>query len=166
MDFKKDILQAIGNTPIVRLNKVNRGVPGELYVKCEFMNPGGSIKDRIGAFILEHAEKEGKIKPGGTVVEATSGNTGVGLALAAAIKGYKAIFVMPDKMSEEKRAGLRAFGAKVVITPTGVAPDSPQSHYSVAARIARDTPNSFYSNQYHNLTNRDTHYKQTGPEIR
>ena len=165
MKLKNDILEAIGNTPIVRINKVNRGVPGELYAKCEFMNPGGSIKDRIGAYIIEQAERRGEIQPGGTIVEATSGNTGVGLALIAAIKGYKTIFVMPDKMSEEKRQNLRAMGAKVVITPTGVAPDSPQSHYSVAARIVRDTPNSFYSNQYHNLINRETHYKQTGPEI-
>lgn len=164
-DIKSDILQAIGNTPLVKLNKVNRGVEGELLAKCEFMNPGGSIKDRIGAYIIEDAERAGLIKPGGTVVEATSGNTGMGLALAAAIKGYKSIFVMPEKMSEEKRQNLRAFGAKVVITPTGVAPESPQSHYSVAARLAKETPNSFYSNQYHNLKNRETHYKQTGPEI-
>lgn len=149
----------------MRLNWVNRGVPGELYAKCEFMNPGGSIKDRIGFYILDEAERTGQIKPGGTVVEATSGNTGTGLAIAAAIKGYQSIFVLPDKMSEEKRQNLRAFGAKVVITPSGVAPDSPQSHYSVAARIAKETPNSFYANQYHNLDNRETHYKYTGPEI-
>lgn len=165
MEFKKDVLEAIGNTPLVRLNKVTRGVSGELYAKCEFMNPGGSIKDRIGIFMIEQAEREGKIKPGGTIVEATSGNTGMGLAIACAIKGYKSVFVMPDKMSEEKRQNLRAFGAKVVITPTGVAPDSPQSHYSVAARIARETPNSFHIDQYNNPNNRETHYRSTGPEI-
>lgn len=165
MEFKNDILEAIGNTPLVKLNRVARGVEGELFAKCEFMNPGGSIKDRIGAHIIQEAEREGLLKPGGTVVEATSGNTGIGLALAAAIRGYQTIFVMPDKMSEEKRQNLRAFGAKVVITPTGVPPESPQSHYSVAARLAKETPNSFYSNQYHNLKNRETHYRQTGPEL-
>jgi len=165
LEFKNNILEAIGNTPLVRLNKVTRGTAGDLYAKCEFMNPGGSIKDRIGAYIIEQAEKRGEIQPGGTIVEATSGNTGMGLAITAAIKGYKTIFVMPDKMSEEKRQNLRAFGAKVVITPTGVEPESPLSHYSTAARIAKETPNSFYSNQYHNLINRETHYMQTGPEI-
>ena len=165
MQIKNNILEAIGNTPLVRLNRVTRGIPGELYAKCEFMNPGGSIKDRIGMFMIEAAEKEGKLKPGGTIVEATSGNTGMGLAIAAAIKGYKTIFVMPDKMSEEKRQNLRAFGAKVVITPTGAAPDSPQSHYSVGARLAAETPNSFFMNQYSNLHNRETHYRSTGPEI-
>ena len=165
MQIKNNILEAIGNTPLVRLNRVTRGITGELYAKCEFMNPGGSIKDRIGMFMIEAAEKEGKLKPGGTIVEATSGNTGMGLAIAAAIKGYKTIFVMPDKMSEEKRQNLRAFGAKVVITPTGAAPDSPQSHYSVGARLAAETPNSFFMNQYSNLHNRETHYRSTGPEI-
>ncbi len=165
MELKANILEAIGNTPLVRLNKVTRGVAGELYAKCEFMNPGGSIKDRIGWYIIEQAEKSGQLKPGGTVVEATSGNTGMGLAITAAIKGYQSIFVMPEKMSEEKRQNLRAFGAKVIITPTGVSPDSPQSHYSVGARLARETPNSFYANQYHNPTNRETHYLYTGPEI-
>jgi cystathionine beta-synthase len=165
LKIKENILGAIGNTPLVRLNRVNRGVAGELYAKCEFMNPGGSIKDRIGFFILDEAERTGQLKPGGTVVEATSGNTGMGLAIAAAIKGYQSIFVLPDKMSEEKRQNLRAFGAKVVITPSGAAPDSPNSHYSVATRIAKETPNSYYANQYHNLTNRETHYRLTGPEI-
>ena len=163
--LKDNILEAVGNTPLVKLNKVTMGVPGELYAKCEFLNPGGSIKDRIGKYMIEQAEKKGLLKPGGTVVESTSGNTGMGLAITSAIKGYKTIFVMPDKMSEEKRQNLRAFGAKVVITPTGVAPDSPQSHYSVGARLARETPNSFYANQYDNTTNRDTHYHTTGPEI-
>lgn len=163
--FKENILEAIGNTPLVKLNKVTRGVPGELFAKCEFLNPGGSIKDRIGRFMIEAAEREGKIKPGGTIIEATSGNTGMGLAITAAIKGYQTVFVMPDKMSEEKRQNLRAFGAKVVITPTGVAPDSPHSHYSVGARLAKEIPNSLFMNQYSNLNNRETHYRFTGPEI-
>lgn len=165
MQLKNDILEAIGNTPLVRLNRVAKGVKGELYAKCEFLNPGGSIKDRIGKYMIEQAEKTGKLKPGGTVVEATSGNTGMGLAISAAIKGYNTIFVMPDKMSEEKRQNLRAFGARVVITPTGVAPDSPLSHYSTGARLAKETPNSFYASQYDNPDNRNTHYTNTGPEI-
>jgi cystathionine beta-synthase len=166
MEYRKNILEAIGNTPIVKLNKVvPADIKGQVFVKCEFLNPGGSIKDRIGLYMIEKAEKAGLLKPGGTVIEATSGNTGMGLALASAIKGYKCIFVMPSKMSEEKRQALRAFGAQVVITPSGVAPDSPESHYSVGARLAKETPNSFYSNQYHNLDNRETHYHWTGPEI-
>jgi len=164
-ELHQNILEAIGNTPIVRLNQVTRGVPGELFAKCEFMNPGGSIKDRIGFHMIEKAEKEGRIKPGGTIVEATSGNTGMGIAIAAAIKGYKTVFVMPDKMSEEKRQNLRAFGARVVMTPTGVPPESPYSHYSVAERIAKETPNAHFMNQYENLDNRETHYLTTGPEI-
>lgn len=163
--FKENILEAIGNTPLVKLNRVSKGVGGELYAKCEFLNPGGSIKDRIGRHMIEMAEKEGKLQPGGTVVEATSGNTGMGLAITAAIKGYKTVFVMPDKMSEEKRQGLRAFGAKVVMTPTGVEASSPHSHYSTAARIAKETPHAFFMNQYSNLNNRMTHYLTTGPEI-
>lgn len=165
MQLKNSILEAIGHTPLVKLSRVTRGIPGELFAKCEFLNPGGSIKDRIGLYMIEEAEKEGKIKPGGTIVEATSGNTGMGLAIAAAIKGYKTVFVMPDKMSEEKRQNLRAFGARVVITPTGVPPESPYSHYSVGARIARETPNGFFINQYSNLSNRETHYRFTAPEI-
>lgn len=164
-EFYQNILEAIGDTPIVKLNQVTRGVAGELYAKCEFMNPGGSIKDRIGFHMVEMAEQQGKIKPGGTIVEATSGNTGMGLAIAAAIKGYRTVFVMPDKMSEEKRQNLRAFGARVVMTPSGVSPDSPYSHYSVAERIAKETPNSYFMNQYENLSNRETHFKTTGPEI-
>ena len=165
MQLKNHILEAIGNTPLVKLGRLTRGLPGELYAKCEFMNPGGSIKDRIGVHMIEQAEKEGRLKPGGTIVEATSGNTGMGLAITAAIKGYKSVFVMPDKMSEEKRQNLRAFGAKVVITPTGVPADSPYSHYCTGARIAAETPNSFFINQYSNLHNRNTHYLSTGPEI-
>jgi cystathionine beta-synthase len=165
LQIRDNILDAIGNTPIVRLNKVSRGIQGELLAKCEFFNPGGSIKDRIGRTLIEEAERKGLLKPGGTIVEATSGNTGMGLAITAAVKGYNCIFVLPDKMSEEKRQNLRAFGARVVITPTGVPPESPLSHYSVAERLARETPNAYYTSQYHNTDNRDTHYRTTGPEI-
>ncbi len=163
--WKNNVLEAIGNTPLVRLNRVMDGVHGELYAKCEFMNPGGSVKDRIGRSMVEAAERSGKLKPGGTIIEATSGNTGVGLALAAAIKGYKTILVMPDKMSEEKRQNLRAVGAKVVITPTAVDHDSPESYYSVASRLEREIPNSFFIDQYSNRANVDEHYTRTGPEI-
>ena len=160
-----NILDTIGHTPIVRLNRVNKDFVGEFYCKLEFLNPGGSVKDRIGIYMIEDAEKKGILKPGGTIVEGTSGNTGVGLAIAASIKGYKTIFVMPDKMSEEKIRNLRAFGAKVIITPTAVEPDDPRSYYSVAKRISQETPNSFYANQYDNLSNQETHYLTTGPEI-
>ncbi len=135
-----NVLGAMGHTPLVRLGRVGRDLPVPLYAKLEFMNPGGSVKDRVGAFIIEQAEKRGELKPGGTIVESTSGNTGVGLAIAAALKGYKTIFVMPDKMSNEKILLLRAYGAKVVITPTAVAPDDPQSYYEVAKRYVRETP--------------------------
>ncbi|MBL4679881.1 MAG: pyridoxal-phosphate dependent enzyme [Pseudomonadales bacterium] len=160
-----NILGAIGNTPIVKLNRVTRNVDAEIYAKLEFMNPGGSIKDRIGYWLIEDAEKRGVLKPGGTIIEGTSGNTGVGLAIAAAIKGYQCIFVLPDKMSDEKIMNLRAFGAKVVVTPTAVEPDDPKSYYSVSKRLAKETPNSFYIDQYNNLANRDCHYQNTGPEI-
>lgn len=159
------ILAAIGGTPIVRLNRVAAHVASPIYVKCEFLNPGGSIKDRIGLAMLEAAEREGRISPGGTIIEATSGNTGMGLAVAAAVKGYRAIFVMPDKMSEEKIRSLRAFGATVVVTPTAVAPEDPRSYYSVARRLAQETPNAFYANQYTNAANPRAHYDSTGPEI-
>lgn len=160
-----NILEAIGNTPLVRLNRIGRGIPCPLYAKLEFLNPGGSVKDRIGLAMIDEAEQSGRLKPGGTVVESTSGNTGVGLAIACAIKGYKAIFVMPDKMSQEKIQLLRAFGAKVLITPTAVAPDDPRSYYSVANRIVAETPNSILANQYHNPENPRSHYLTTGPEI-
>src|SRR5258706_15495312 len=140
---KTNVLKTIGNTPIVQLNAVCRGLTSQFFVKLEYLNPGGSVKDRVGLHIIETAEKEGQIKSGGTIVEATSGNTGVGLAIAAAIKGYKCIFVMPDKMSQEKIQNLRAFGAKVVVTPTAVAPEDPRSYYSVAKRLVDETPNSF-----------------------
>jgi cystathionine beta-synthase len=165
MALHENVLQVIGNTPIVRLNRVAPGLPAQLYAKLEFMNPGGSIKDRIGWYMIEDAERRGNLKPGGTIVEGTSGNTGVGLAIAAAIKGYKCIFVLPDKMSNEKIRNLRAFGAKVIVTPTAVEPDDPRSYYQVSRRMARETPNAFYINQYDNLSNRECHYKHTGPEI-
>ena len=159
------ILGAIGKTPLVRLSRIGRDLPVPLYAKLEFMNPGGSVKDRVGAFIIEQAEKRGELKPGGTIVEATSGNTGVGLAIAAALKGYKTIFVMPDKMSNEKILLLRAYGAKVVITPTAVGPDDPRSYYEVAKKFARETPNAILANQYHNPDNPLTHELTTGPEL-
>jgi cystathionine beta-synthase len=161
----ENILEAIGWTPLVRLNRVGRGLPCPLYAKLEFMNPGGSVKDRIGPTMIAEAEKSGRLKPGGTVVESTSGNTGLALAIACAIKGYKAVFVMPDKMSQEKIQLLRAFGAKVVITPTAVAPEDPKSYYSVANRIVEETPNAILANQYHNPENPHSHYLTTGPEI-
>src|SRR5437667_12879478 len=161
----EDVVQAMGKTPLVKLNKVTRGIRAQMYAKLEFMNPGGSVKDRIGLAMIERAEREGTLRPGGTIVEGTSGNTGVGLAIAAAIKGYKCIFVMPDKMSEEKIRLLRAFGARVVITPTAVEPDDPRSYYNVSRRIAEETPNSFYANQYANPANPHAHYDSTGPEI-
>src|SRR5579864_2127856 len=160
----EDISKAIGDTPIVRLNRVAAGVPVEVYVKCEFLNPGGSHKDRLAANMLRRAE-EGGLAPGGTIVEATSGNTGASLALLAALRGYKCVFVMPDKMSQEKIAHLRAFGAKVVVCPTAVEPEDPHSYYSVAKRLAAETQNSFYANQYHNPANPEAHYLSTAPEI-
>ena len=159
------ILGAIGNTPLVKLGRIARDLPVPLYAKLEFMNPGGSVKDRVGANIVEQAEKRGELKKGGTIVEATSGNTGVGLAIAAALKGYKTIFVMPDKMSNEKILLLRAYGAKVVITPTAVAPEDPRSYYEVAKKFARETPNAILANQYHNPDNPFTHETTTGPEL-
>ncbi len=160
-----NVLGAMGNTPLVKLERIGRDLPVPLYAKLEFMNPGGSVKDRVGAYIIEQAEKRGEIKPAGTIVEATSGNTGVGLAIAAALKGYKTIFVMPDKMSNEKILLLRAYGAKVVITPTAVGPEDPRSYYEVAKKFARETPNAILANQYHNPDNPKTHEISTGPEL-
>lgn len=160
-----NILGAIGHTPLVRLSRVAHNISAPIYAKLENLNPGGSIKDRVGLYIVEQAERRGDLKPGGTVVEATSGNTGVGLAIAAALKGYKTIFVMPDKMSNEKILLLRAYGAKVVITPTAVPPEDPRSYYEVAKRFARETPNAVLANQYHNPDNPMTHELTTGPEI-
>ena len=164
---KADVTQVVGNTPIVKLNKIAAHLPPqiELYAKLEFMNPGGSVKDRIGVHMIDVAEREGKLKPGGTIIEATSGNTGMGLAMAAAVKGYKCIFVMADKQSEEKRIALRSVGAQVVICPTNVDADDPRSYYSVAKKLAEDTPNSFYAQQYWNPANPEAHFRTTGPEI-
>ena len=160
-----NILGTIGHTPLVSLSKLGRDLPVPLYAKLEFFNPGGSVKDRIGTTIIDAAESEGRLKPGGTVVEATSGNTGVGLAIVCAIRGYKCVFVMPDKMSQEKIQLLRAFGSKVVITPTAVAPEDPRSYYRVAERIAAETPNAILADQYRNPENPRSHYLTTGPEI-
>lgn len=161
----ENILQTIGWTPLVQLNRIGGDLNCKLYAKVEFFNPGGSVKDRIALNMIAEAERSGKLKPGGTVVEATSGNTGVGLAIVCALRGYKAVFVMPDKMSTEKIQLLRAFGAKVVITPTAVEPDDPRSYYSVSNRIVAETPNAILANQYHNLENPRSHYLTTGPEI-
>ncbi len=169
----ENVLSAIGNTPIVRLNKcVPKGTFAgsptarhEFFGKIEFFNPGGSVKDRIAMSIIEDAERSGQLKPGGTIVEATSGNTGVGLGLVGLLKGYKCVFVMPEKISEEKRAVLRAYGAKVVMTPSGLGPDDPASHYSVAKRIVKETPGAYLANQYHNPANVKVHYETTAPEM-
>ena len=160
-----DILQTIGRTPLVRLRRVGRDLACPIYAKVESFNPGGSVKDRIAVNMIEEAERSGKLQPGGTVVEATSGNTGLGLAMVCAKKGYRAVFVMPDKMSLEKIQLLRAFGARVVITPTAVAPEDPRSYYNVAKQIVSDTPNAVLANQYHNPENPRSHYQTTGPEI-
>jgi cystathionine beta-synthase len=165
MKYHEDILGTVGNTPLVRLNKVARDVKPIVLAKVEFFNPGGSVKDRMAIYMVEEAVRKGLLKPGGTIVENTSGNTGIGLALYAAVKGYSAIFTMPDKMSREKVRLLEAFGAKVVICPTAVPPDSPESYYEVAKRIARETPNAYMVNQYHNQDNVEAHYRTTGPEI-
>jgi cystathionine beta-synthase len=159
------VIDLVGSTPIVRLDRVSRDVPGEILAKLEFMNPGGSNKDRIGLAMIEAAERDGKLKPGGTIVEPTSGNTGVGLAIAAAQKGYRCIFVMPDKMSQEKISMLRGYGAEVVITPTAVDHDSPESYYSVSSRLAEEIPGGFKPDQYSNMSNPEAHYLTTGPEI-
>ncbi len=160
-----NVTEVVGATPLIRLNSVARDVPGTIYVKCEFMNPGGSVKDRIGLAMVDAAEREGALKPGGVIVEATSGNTGMALAMVAAIRGYRCIFTMPDKMSQEKVKLLRAFGAEVVIVPTAVPPDHPE-HYTVKAEtIARETPGAILANQFHNPANPQAHYETTGPEI-
>src|SRR5512147_997393 len=165
MAYHENVLSAIGRTPLVKLGKVVGPRDATLLAKLEYLNPGGSIKDRMAVHILGKAEKAGVLRRGGTIVENTSGNTGVGLALAAAVKGYRCIFTMPDKMSKEKQDTLKAFGAQVVVTSTNVPADSPESYYSVAKRIAAETPGSFYLNQYHNPDNVEAHYRSTGPEI-
>src|SRR6266550_969412 len=165
MRYFSNILETIGNTPLVQLPKIMDGVKGLVLAKLEMMNPGGSVKDRIGEKMIEDAEAKGTLKPGGTIIEPTSGNTGLGLAMVAAIKGYRAVFTMPDKMSREKIDLLKAFGARVVVTPTAVPPDHPDSYYRVAERIHRETPNSILPNQYANQANPRAHYETTGPEI-
>jgi cystathionine beta-synthase len=165
MEAYDTILELIGNTPLVRMNRVGRHVKPSILAKIEYANPGGSVKDRIGIRMIEEAERRGLLRSGGTIIEPTSGNTGVGLAMAAAIKGYRCIFVMPDKMSAEKIALLKAYGAEVVITPTSVPPESPDSYYRVADRLAEETPGGFQPNQYYNQANPETHYQTTGPEI-
>ena len=165
MPVLDSFLDAMGDTPLVRLRSVARGVKPTILAKLEMLNPGSSVKDRIGLRMIEAAEREGLLKPGGTIVEPTSGNTGHGLAIAAAVRGYRCIFVMPDKMSQEKISLLRAYGAEVVICPTAVAPDSPESYYRVADRLAAEIPGAFQPNQYHNPVNPQTHYDTTGPEI-
>jgi cystathionine beta-synthase len=165
MSYNKNILETVGHTPIVQLKKIFPHSKHNFFAKVEYLNPGGSIKDRVAIAMIEEAEKRGDLKPGGTIIEATSGNTGVGLALVGAVKGYKCIFTMPEKMSEEKRAILRAYGARVIITPTSAAPEDPMSHYSVAKKLADTIPGAFLVNQFHNPDNPKRHYETTGPEI-
>jgi cystathionine beta-synthase len=160
-----NVLETIGWTPLIRLNKVTRGIRTPVYAKAEYYNPGGSVKDRIGMPIIERAEREGHLKPGGTIVEGTSGNTGVGLAIAAALKGYRCIFTMPDKMSQEKVRLLKAFGADVIITPTAVPPDHPDNYVMRAKKIASELPNAILANQFYNEANPEAHYATTGPEL-
>jgi len=165
MNIKNNILETIGNTPMIRLNKVAKDIPATVLAKVDYFNPGNSIKDRMALKMVEVAEQEGKLKPGGTIIEGTSGNTGMGLALAAVVKGYKCIFVTTDKQSKEKADILKAVGAEVIVCPTNVMPEDPRSYYSVAARLAKEVPNSYHMNQYDNLANRLAHYETTGPEI-
>jgi cystathionine beta-synthase len=160
-----NILETIGNTPLIKLNHVTKELPCTVLAKVEYFNPGNSMKDRMALKMLEVAEQEGRIKPGGTIIECTSGNTGMGLALAAVVKGYKCIFATTDKQSKEKADILKAVGAEVIVCPTNVEPEDPRSYYSVAARLSKEIPNSFHMNQYDNLANRDAHYETTGPEI-
>jgi cystathionine beta-synthase len=165
MNIKNNILETIGNTPLIKLNKITKDIPGTILAKVDYFNPGNSIKDRMALKMVEVAEKEGKLKPGGTIIECTSGNTGMGLALAACVKGYKCIFTTTDKQSKEKMDILKAVGAEVIVCPTNVEPDDPRSYYSIARRLAKEIPNSFHCNQYDNLANRLAHYETTGPEI-
>jgi cystathionine beta-synthase len=165
MKILNSIIESIGNTPLVKLNSVNKGVKGLVAAKVEYLNPGNSVKDRMAIRMVEDAEKDGRLKPGGTIIEGTSGNTGMGLAISAVIKGYKCIFTVSDKQSKEKIDILRAMGAEVVVCPTNVDPSDPRSYYSVSRRLTSETPNSFYPNQYDNLSNTAAHYATTGPEI-
>ncbi len=159
------ILDAVGRTPLVRLNRINHGLKPQIYVKADYINPGGSVKDRIGISMIDDAEQKGLLKPGGTIIEGTSGNTGMGLALVAAVRGYKMVFTITDKQSKEKIDLLKALGAEVIVCPTAVEPEDPRSYYSVAKKLAREIPNSFYPNQYENPMNPEAHYRTTGPEI-
>ncbi len=163
--WKNNILETIGNTPLIKLNKITKDLPCTVLAKVDYFNPGNSIKDRMALKMVEVAEKEGKLKPGGTIIECTSGNTGMGLALTACVKGYKCIFTTTDKQSKEKSDILKAVGAEVIVCPTNVEPDDPRSYYSVARRLAKEIPNSYFFNQYDNLANRLAHYETTGPEI-
>src|SRR5947208_5676314 len=163
--MQESILQSVGRTPLIRLRRLNEGLQAAVCVKVESLNPGGSVKDRVGMAMIAEAEQRGWLRPGGTVIEATAGNTGVGLAMVAAVKGYRCIFVLPDKMASEKILLLKAYGAEVVITPTGVAPDSPESYNGVAERLAREIPGAWRPNQFTNLSNPEIHYRSTGPEI-
>src|ERR1700761_9002503 len=165
MDIKNNILETIVNTPMIRLNKITRDFPCSVYAKVDYFNPGNSAKDRMALKMVEVAEQEGKLKPGGTIIEGTSGNTGMGLAMAAVVKGYKCIFTTTDKQSKEKVDALKAFGADVIVCPTNVEPEDPRSYYSVSSRLQKDVPNSWKANQYDNLSNSQAHYEQTGPEI-
>src|SRR3954463_4140953 len=165
VDIKDSILDAVGATPLVRLSRLGAGLAPQIVAKVESLNPGGSIKDRVAVALIEAAERDGSLKPGGTIVEPTLGNTGTGLAIAACLKGYRLIAVMPDKMSSEKIDLLRAYGAEVVVAPTDVPPDSPQSYYRVADRLAAEIPGAFQPNQYFNMANPQAHYASTGPEI-
>jgi cystathionine beta-synthase len=160
-----NILEAIGYTPLIRLNRITHGFKAQTYAKCDYLNPGGSVKDRIGIAMVEEAERQGLLKPGGTIVEGTSGNTGMGLALVAVVKGYKAVFTMADKQSKEKVDLLKGMGAEVIVCPTAVAPDDPRSYHSVANKLTEDIPNAFHPNQYENPANPEVHYRTTGPEI-
>ncbi|MFP5470498.1 MAG: PLP-dependent cysteine synthase family protein, partial [Bacteroidia bacterium] len=165
MKYYNNVLETIGNTPLIKLNKITKDIKATVLAKVETTNPGNSVKDRMAVKMIDDAEKNGLLKPGGTVIEGTSGNTGMGLALACIVKGYKLICVLNDKQSKEKMDILRAVGAEVVVCPTAVAPEDPRSYYSVARRLAKETPNSWYVNQYDNLSNRAAHYESTGPEI-
>jgi cystathionine beta-synthase len=160
-----NILEAIGHTPLVRLNRINQGLKPQIYVKADYINPGGSVKDRIAITMIDEAERKGLLKPGGTIIEGTSGNTGMGLALVAAVRNYKMVFTITDKQSKEKVDLLKALGAEVIVCPTAVEPDDPRSYYSVAKKLAREIPNSYYPNQYDNPMNPEAHYLTTGPEI-
>src|ERR1700690_4363950 len=160
-----NILEAVGETPLIRLNRLAKDSAAEVYVKADYLNPGGSVKDRIGISMIDDAERRGLLKPGGTIIEGTSGNTGMGLALVAVVRGYKVVFTITDKQSREKIDLLKAFGAEVIVCPTAVEPEDPRSYYSVAQKLAREIPNSYYPNQYENQMNPEAHYRTTGPEI-